>query len=463
MKIKTKFTLLVAVCTLLLLGVNYAISVYSANKAIIEFNQRSAVILSSAILEQEQVADFIAALPAPQTINTTSKALFAAYPEQAIVVVSDKQVVLDNVSTLGANLTMREVDSGFQFEVGRDGTFPSIVQIGGEQHSLVFENKNYLLFWFPKAVLSRNIQQNALSEDLNYSFLSSLVILSAIAIVLSWLGAGYFLRPLQTVSKGFATIKSGDLNARLAVERHDEVGELINGFNQLASWLQGLHQQYEQMNSDLSHELRTPLNALKSRLEAIEDGLLQPNVEQIQQMQEELAVVLRIVEDLNLLSLADEQVIKLHIEKVDVGLLATNLVEQYRERSTGTNVILSSEIEQGSFAQLDKARLRQVLVNLLDNAFKYGAGGGCISLKVKRVEGVVNIIVADNGVGLTMQQQELVFERFFRVQTSRTSFNNLGLGLPICKHLVELMGGEISLGSAPQQGCEFKVSFSEAS
>ena len=463
MKLKTKFTLLVATCTLVLLGVNYIVSIYSANSVIFDFYRRSAAMLSSSRLNQSELDQFIANSDPGTSIESFARSLYNEYPSHIFLFVSDEKLAYDNLDSMDAVAQLRRVPSGYQFEIKRKGLLPGLIQIVEPRATVSRKNKTYLLFWFPKNMLSQQNQQDLLQEDLSYRFLISLVVLSVVAIFLSWIGASYFLRPLKSLTHSFNAIKRGELDTRLSIIRHDEVGEIIDGFNQLASWLQGLHQQYEQMSSDLSHELRTPLNALQSRLEAIEDGLLQPDKSQIKQLQEEVTVLSRMVEDLNLLSPTEANTLKLNVKNEDISALANNIFARYEQKAIDAKLTLVSDIKPGIYCSVDGNRLRQVLVNLLDNAFKYGADGHWIKLTLDQDGDTTHITVRDKGIGLNSEQKSRVFERFFQVQSARSSFNSLGLGLPISKQLIELMGGKISLISEPNQGCEFTITFSETS
>ncbi|BDX08311.1 sensor histidine kinase [Planctobacterium marinum] len=459
MKLKTKFTLLVACCTLLLLGINYGISVYSANKALMEFNRHSAVIISTSVLERDEVTEFIADFPATTTATTIAEALFSSYPEQLFLLVAQQQIIKDSLDDTSAKVKLREASEGYQFEISQPASSPILVQMPRPQYRFERQQQLFELFWFPKSILSRQAQQEALRTDLNSSFIFSLIILSAIAILLSWLGANYFLRPLKDVKHGFNVIKNGQLDTRLTTKRKDEVGELITGFNELTAWLEALHQQYEQMNSDLSHELRTPLNAIKSRLEALEDGLLQCDQSQIKLLLNDLTIMERIVEDLSLLSLTESRALQLHITETNVSELLKRVITRYDAQCETQNINLISNIEPEVYCLLDEKRLQQVLVNLLDNALKYGAEGGKITVGLRQHGENTQLFVTDNGEGLSQEQANRIFERFYRAQTSRTSINSLGLGLAICKHLVNLMGGDIKVYTAPGEGCEFLITF----
>jgi len=462
MTLKLKFTLLVATCVLILLGSYYFFAVRSANNAIIGFNEQSAVIFNSSLLEDDKVENLIKKQDEQATIRDIAIGIYAQFPEQVFILTKGFQLEHSSLEQTETSVKINSVESGFQFLIKQLQLATIVVQISGPQVEFEWQGQSYQLFWFPKVTLDRQEQQSHLRDQINNSFLKNLFMLSAVAIVLSWCGASYFLQPLKTLKHSFEDIKQGQLDTRIEPKHQDEVGELITGFNQLTAWLQGLHQQYAQMNSDLSHELRTPINAMQSRLEAMEDGLLSLSNEQIVILQKELKQIKQLIDDLTLLSPTSANALTLNLSETNVSQLAQDVLSRYTDTATDMNVQLQGQITPDVYWTLDESRLRQVLINLLDNAFKYGTSGGEISLVVKASENTLTILVTDNGEGLSQTQQEQVFKRFYRVHQDRNQ-KGMGLGLPICHYLVSLMKGNIELKSAPNQGCVFNLTFYQAS
>ena len=238
------------------------------------------------------------------------------------------------------------------------------------------------------------------------------------------------------------------------------MSDILSSFNRLAAWLQGLHQQYKQMNSDLSHELRTPLNAMQSRIEAMEDGIVPISKEQLALLSKELTSINQLIDDLSLLSLTESNQLKLQPEEVNLSELMDRLKTRYTLQAQRDEVTLISEIQENIVHYVDELRLRQILINLIDNAFKYGADGKKIQITLTRASSGIEIIIQDYGKGISLEQQRSIFERFYRVQTSRTDNNSLGLGLPICKQLSSLMDIALELKSDLNQGTKFKLTLS---
>jgi signal transduction histidine kinase len=462
MKLRTKFSGLVACCTLVLLGSFYLLSQYTAERAILGFYAQSALVISNNILEDDDI-DLVISRNALSIDNITSD-LYQSFPEHFFILMDKGEVCAENISNENTSLVVNTISSGYQFTIKATANRPSIVQINKAQTEFEFNAIKYQLFWLPKIVLQQDKQKLALQQNLNQAFMWTLIGLSAVAIILSWLGSGYFLKPLQTLHSGLADLKAGRLDTRLLNKKAgNEVNLLLEEFNQLATWLQGLHQQYKQMNSDLGHELRTPLNALQSRIEALNDGIIEPSQHHYLQMQSDLTILTRLVNDLSLLSLTESGQLSLDISQFDMSELAQNVAARYISQASERGIKFNIDLPLSLRCTADKARTSQILINLLDNAFKYGTQGKYIKLHAAQQNNQVMIKITDKGAGLTYEQQANIFERFYRVDPARNDNRSLGLGLAISQQLAKLQNGTITVKSEPNQGCEFTLYLPKAS
>lgn len=460
MKLKTKFTLLVASCTFLLLGSYYLMSVHSASNAFTEFNQQSAVMMSSDLLDEDDVDETLNKLDSALPIPKLLKQLSTLFDKQLFIIVDDHNQTTLPESDKDYKAQYITVNNGHQFTISQSKQRLLILQFTHTQLKLDRKAKKYKLFWLPKQLLARKQHESMMMQNLSDQFMLNLFGLSIIAAILSWFGAWYFLKPLSQLKNNFENIEKGHLDTRIDVNNQDEVSDILSSFNRLAAWLQGLHQQYKQMNSDLSHELRTPLNAMQSRIEAMEDGIVPISKEQLALLSKELTSINQLIDDLSLLSLTESNQLKLQPEEVNLSELMGRLKKRYTLQAQRDGVTLISEIQDNIVHYVDEFRLRQILINLIDNAFKYGADGKKIQLTLTRTGSNIEIIIQDYGKGISLKQQKSIFERFYRVQTSRTDNNSLGLGLPICKQLTSLMGIVIELKSDLNQGTKFKLTLS---
>ena len=277
---------------------------------------------------------------------------------------------------------------------------------------------------------------------------------------------GYFLArralsPVERMARRAHEINAERLGARIDVENpHDELGLLAKAFNETLSRLESSFVQLKRFTSDASHELRTPLTAIRSVGEVglQQDGNREHYREVIGSMLEEAGRLGRLVESLLTISRADAGQIRL--EQATIGLLplvqeASFLLDVLAEEKGQT---LSLEGDDAIQVKADRAILRQVVVNLLDNAIKYSPRGGHISVRVLRSESLTAAVeIEDCGPGIPPEHRDKVFDRFYRIDEGRSrDAGGAGLGLAIAKWGAEAHGGRLDLNST-NAGCIFRL------
>ncbi|HEV7921985.1 MAG TPA: ATP-binding protein [Thermoanaerobaculia bacterium] len=210
---------------------------------------------------------------------------------------------------------------------------------------------------------------------------------------------------------------------------------------------------------DFSHEVRTPLAGLRSAVETFDAGALTEEQEQQLRsvMLRQLARIERLVQDLSELNRIESGELVLERREVDLNALVSELVEEFRERLADKPLRLTLRGEP-ALARVDPTRAAQILVNLLDNAWKYGGPHGEILVEVGQEEGAAVVRVSDEGEGIPPAELERIFNRFYRVDRSRSqTVPGVGLGLAIAKHLVLLHGGTIRACNRAGGGATFEV------
>jgi len=276
---------------------------------------------------------------------------------------------------------------------------------------------------------------------------------------------GYFLArralsPVERMARRAQEINAERLGARIDVENpHDELGLLAKAFNETLSRLESSFVQLRRFTSDASHELRTPLTAIRSVGEVglQQDGNREHYREVIGSMLEEAGRLGRLVETLLTISRADAGQIRL--EQATIGLFplaqeASFLLDVLAEEKGQT---LSLEGNDSIHVKADRAILRQVIVNLLDNAIKYSPRGGQISVRVLRSESTACVEIEDCGPGIPPEHRDKVFDRFYRIDEGRSrGAGGDGLGLAIAKWGAEAHGGSLELKST-NAGCIFRL------
>jgi heavy metal sensor kinase len=295
--------------------------------------------------------------------------------------------------------------------------------------------------------------------------LASLLVLPLVLMVAGLAGYGLArraLNPIQEMTRRAQDITPENLHARLPNgDADDELGQLARVFNVTLARLEQAFEQLRRFTSDASHELRTPLAMIRSVGEVglQKDGTRAEYRDIVGSMLEEVNRLTSLIDNLLTISRADSGHIQLHRVVVSIMALtreAAGLFEILMEEKS-----LRLVIEGDDHAQVegDSLFLRQALVNILHNAVKYSPVGEVISVRVRDGDtNQVTVEIQDNGPGIPFEDQDKVFDRFYRVDKARwRESGGAGLGLSIAKWAVEANGGTIELDSAPDQGCTFRV------
>jgi two-component system sensor histidine kinase BaeS len=266
-------------------------------------------------------------------------------------------------------------------------------------------------------------------------------------------------RPLREIQRASHHLAAGDLTARVPISTKDELSQVADSFNQMASQLENQQRLRKQMIADIAHELRTPISVFQGTLEGMLDGVLKPEPSELHDLHDEARRLARLVEELRTLSLAEAGQLRLKRQPVDLGELSSTLVQRMSPLAQTREVAIETEIREGlPLVSVDADRIVQVLTNLLDNALRYTPAGGQVTVRVSRANGQVQMAVEDQGPGIPEEQLPYVFERFWRGDRSRSrDSGGSGLGLAIARQLVELHGGTIAATSQMGKGSTFWI------
>ncbi|MBM7517199.1 sensor histidine kinase [Nocardioides nitrophenolicus] len=267
---------------------------------------------------------------------------------------------------------------------------------------------------------------------------------------LSALFAAYVVRPLRTLAVAAGRAGSGDLAARVPARRSDEVGELARAFNDMAARREQLESARRQLVSDVSHELRTPLANVRGWVEAAQDGIAPLDAHLLSSVHEEALHLERLVDDLHELSLGDAGELRLAPVPVVVRDLLTQVAESF------ASPLLTVSCAPSVVIEADPVRLRQALVNLVANALRHTPPTGSVVLSAMPR----TITVTDTGEGIPGEELPLVFDRFHRVDRSRTrATGGTGLGLAIVRQIMEAHGGAAAIASVLGEGTTVTLTF----
>jgi two-component system, OmpR family, sensor histidine kinase BaeS len=283
-----------------------------------------------------------------------------------------------------------------------------------------------------------------------------------LALVTAYQAAKRIAQPIEAVSQAATQMGQGDLSARAPIDvslsrSSFETLTLAQNFNTIAEALERAQQQRRDMTADIAHELRTPLGVMKSRLEALEDGVIPFDVPEVQKLQHHTRLLIRLVEDLRVLSLADSGQLEIHPRAFDLATNARIAVGGFEARALAANVRLNLQAPEKLPFTGDPDRITQVIGNLISNALQHTPAGGEITVKLEQTD-QIKLEVRDSGPGIPEGQLEKIFDRFHRVDASRSrASGGTGLGLAIVRTIVELHGGKVSVSNARDAGARFTL------
>ncbi|KAF1047862.1 MAG: Signal transduction histidine-protein kinase BaeS [Herbaspirillum frisingense] len=288
------------------------------------------------------------------------------------------------------------------------------------------------------------------------------IIIAVVAIMLAAFMvvriSGVLMKPLARVARATHRLAGGDYAIRVEVESGDEVGRLAQDFNQLAMTLERNEKLRREFMADVSHELRTPLGILNGQLEALEDGVLQPDEQTIRSLKSEVDHLNKLVGDLYDLSLADAGALAYRKADIDLAPLLRDAVQIYEERFRKRGLALTAHLPGTMPAHADGARLQQLFNNLFENSLRYTDRDGRMELHCRLDQQQWILRFDDSEPGVDAAALARLFERFFRVEASRNrASGGAGLGLAICRRIVEAHQGTISAQASPLGGLRVTV------
>ena len=291
----------------------------------------------------------------------------------------------------------------------------------------------------------------AFGQTLLYSLLAAGVVATAAAALASLFVSRRFVEPLRYVLAATRRIASGRYGERVPVRDADELGELSESFNAMARALEEAERRRMEVISDVSHELRTPLSTIRGYMEGLAEGVVEPSQETWTLLYAEFERLGRLVDDLRRLSRAEAGQLDLSMAPMSpveaVRLAVGGMLPLFDEKGVELKSAVTEDLPS---VLADVDRVVQVLSNLLSNALRHTPDGGRVIVKAEAGGDEVTFEVTDTGTGIAPEHLERVFERFYRVDKSRSrgeAGGGSGTGLAISRALVEAMGGRIRVES----------------
>jgi signal transduction histidine kinase len=283
-------------------------------------------------------------------------------------------------------------------------------------------------------------------------------ITTAIALAVSILLIAQILSPLRALTRATESIAEGQTPQKVMLKSRDEIGQLGESFDHMVDNLGRSERLRQTMTADIAHEIRTPVTIIQGTLEAILDGVYEPTPETIAPIYEETLHMGKLIDDLRELAMAEAGELHLDRELVDVGRLVRQIIDATVPALEGAPKVRIA-VEDEPVAMIDPKRFRQVMANLLGNALRYTPHEGFVDIAVRELDKEVEVSVSDTGPGISSEDLDHIFERFFRgdVSRSRAVGGGSGLGLAIVKQWVEAHGGRVWAENQPEGGARFTL------
>ena len=294
---------------------------------------------------------------------------------------------------------------------------------------------------------------------INRTLLYGALIGAVFALLLGVFLSRTLTRPIRELTQATRAVSEGDLSQQVPVRSDDELGELAQAFNKMSTELARSIKTRKQMTADIAHELRTPLSLILGHAEAVHDGVLPATRENFEIIREEATRLEHLVNDLRILSLADAGELTINLQPIEPERLLQEVAALYQYQAQRMNITLDLDSAAPlSTIEVDPGRMTQVLTNILDNALHHTPEGGRIVLAAKQMQDLIEISIQDSGPGITAQDANRIFDRFYRTDPSRQREDGgSGLGLAIARSIVRAHGGQIRAESEPGKGLKIVI------
>lgn len=295
-------------------------------------------------------------------------------------------------------------------------------------------------------------------EEINKVITIIGILMTLVTVFIAILISNNISKPIEVVSNMANVMGEGGFDSKIDYQSNIyEIDTLISSINNLSLKLEEQENLRKRLTTDISHELRTPLTNVQTHLEAMIDGVWDPSIERLNSVNEEVIRLTNLVNQLKNLAKFDSEKNKLNLTEVNIEKLIKNIVYNNQGCALEKNINIMMNLENIN-AYLDKDKISQVVVNLLSNAIRYTNNGGNIYINAYEEKENIKIHFKDDGVGIPKESLKYIFERFYRVDESRSKeTGGIGVGLTIVKSIIDLHKGKIEVKSKKNKGSEFII------
>lgn len=292
----------------------------------------------------------------------------------------------------------------------------------------------------------------------------ALLVAGGIALVFALLFGMVFVkslvRPLDRITRTARELSEGNLSARTGISGSDELSRLAETMDEMAESFQRDRKLEQQLTSDVAHELRTPLMAIQANVEAMIDGVYEKDEEHLMLVDAEVGRLSKLVDGLLKLSRLEMRTTPMREEPVDLTALAADVVSSHEAFIEDCGISISLGAQQDVKTLGDADMIRQAVTNLVSNAIRYTDEGGSITISVFREGRMAAIAVQDTGIGLSPEEEKMVFSRFWRADSGRAKESGgLGIGLSLVKEIVDRHHGRVAVKGTKGVGATFTLYF----
>lgn len=396
--------------------------------------------------------------PDSAVVNSELSLLSNVYNGRILIVDSDYRVVKDTYDIdTGKTSVSKEVVSTF---------------VSGKGTSQYDEQNAYILMTFPicrpddsvEGVLLVSVSTNEIVQNsriLENQGLLTTVIASLVVLILGYFLAGMLVKPFLRVTHAIEDVTDGFEDEAISVPDYTETVLITNAFNQMLSRVRAMDNSRQEFVSNVSHELKTPLTSMKVLADSLNGQDNVPNElykEFMQDITQEIDRENKIITDLLSMVRLDKKAANLNMETVDITWMLEGIIKRLKPIAQARGIELILEVTQGVQAEVDEGKLGLAFSNLIENGIKYNVDGGWVRVTLNADKKYFYVTVADCGMGIPEDQQEHIFERFYRGDKSHsTTIEGTGLGLAITKSAILLHHGVIRLNSKVGEGTTFNV------
>jgi len=365
------------------------------------------------------------------------------------------------------------VTDTYDIDIGKTSVSKEVISCleSGKGTSQYDDRNDYIIMTFPievkgqvKGVMLISVSTNEIAQNarlLENRGLTVTVIASFVMLILGYILAGILVRPFMRVTHAIEDVTDGYQDEAISVPDYTETMQITTAFNQMLSRVRSMDSSRQDFVSNVSHELKTPLTSMKVLADSLNG---QDNVpvelykEFMQDITQEIDRMNLMIQDLLTMVRLDKKAAVLNIERTDVAWIIEAILKRLKPIADKRSITLTFEKVVPVVAEVDASKLELALSNLIENAVKYNVDNGWVRVNLDADRKYFYVVISDSGVGIPEEEQEHIYERFYRGDKSHsTEIEGTGLGLAITKSVIVLLRGVIKVNSRPGERSTFQV------